>query len=443
MLSKSYQKILSIALPIIGGMISQNILNLVDTAMVGQLGDEALAGVGLGGFLHFLMVAFITTGLGTGVQTLTARKFGEKNFDTLALPLNGGLCWAIIIGVPSFFLLYYFTPQIFQLVNSDPKVIEQGVPYLHMRLLAMVCLGMNFCFRGYWNGINQPKIYLRTIIIMHVLNVIFSYALIFGKFGLPELGTQGAGLGTSISVFIGFILYFFQTKFLTTKCGFLNKIPKWITLKNILKLSIPTGMQQVFFAGGFTVLFSIIGMMGTSQLAAAQVLVNIMLVTILPGLGFGLAANSLVSQAVGRKDLAEAYRWGIDTTKVGTILVVIPGVVMFIFAKEILSLFIVELSTLQIAIYPLKFFSLFIIIEAICMIIMHALFGVSENKKVMVIAIILQWGFFLPLSYVIGIVYDGTLLQVWILQGVYRSIQAIIFCYLWKWGSWRKRILNS
>ena len=76
-----------LALPIIGGMVSQNILNLVDTAMVGTLGDAALAAVGLGGFVNFMFIALIL-GVSTGVQVMTARRKGEGRFGDLALPLN-------------------------------------------------------------------------------------------------------------------------------------------------------------------------------------------------------------------------------------------------------------------------------------------------------------------------------------------------------------------
>src|SRR5210317_1414171 len=85
-----FRRILTLALPIIGGMVSQNILNLVDTAMVGTLGDAALAAVGLGGFMNFMFIALIL-GVSTGVQVMTARRKGQGRFDDLALPLNAGL----------------------------------------------------------------------------------------------------------------------------------------------------------------------------------------------------------------------------------------------------------------------------------------------------------------------------------------------------------------
>ncbi|MGH8454264.1 MAG: MATE family efflux transporter, partial [Nevskiales bacterium] len=113
--------ILALALPTIGGMTSQNILNLVDMAMVGTLGAPALAGVGIGSFLNFMAFAAIA-GLASAVQATAARRMGEGRTGESALPLNGGLylCW--LIGLPLTAGLFLFAPDIFRLLNNDPAV---------------------------------------------------------------------------------------------------------------------------------------------------------------------------------------------------------------------------------------------------------------------------------------------------------------------------------
>ncbi|MFT5992774.1 MAG: MATE family multidrug resistance protein, partial [Bradymonadia bacterium] len=135
--------IMALALPIIGGMVSQNVLNLVDTAMVGTLGDAALAAVNLGGFANWLSMAFIT-GLATGVQAMSARRLGEGRTDIVAVPLNGGLLQAIALGIPTSVIIYTFVPVLFPFLIDDPAVVELGVPYLRIRLLALTFIAMNF-----------------------------------------------------------------------------------------------------------------------------------------------------------------------------------------------------------------------------------------------------------------------------------------------------------
>ena len=171
LLNARRRRILSLALPIIGGMVSQNILNLVDTAMVGHLGDNALAAIGIAGFAAFMATALIT-GLSTGVQAMASRRLGEGKGDQMAVPLNGGLLLGLAMAIPLTGLLYTYTPQLFPFLMSDPEVVDIGVPYLQIRMLAIGAVGMNFVFRGYWNGVNMSRVYMRTLIVMHAVNIL-------------------------------------------------------------------------------------------------------------------------------------------------------------------------------------------------------------------------------------------------------------------------------
>ena len=216
--------ILALSLPIIGGMTSQNLLNLVDIAMVGTLGAPALAAVGMVSFLTFMATSLIT-GLSPAVQATSARRFGEGKLDETAVPLNGGLLLALCLGLPLSVGLFVATPWIFPLLNDDPAVVAEGVPYMAARLVGVVAVGMNFSFRGYWNGVNQSRVYLYTLLVMHAVNVLLNYCLIFGKWGFPELGTLGAGIGTSASMFVGCGIYFVMARRKADAAGFLHRIP--------------------------------------------------------------------------------------------------------------------------------------------------------------------------------------------------------------------------
>ena len=86
-------------------------------------------------------------------------------------------------------------------------MIAIGTEYFQWRTLAIIAVGANFAFRGYWNGIRQSGRYLQILVVMHLCNVLISYGLIFGQFGLPEMGAAGSGLGTCIAMFLGSLLY--------------------------------------------------------------------------------------------------------------------------------------------------------------------------------------------------------------------------------------------
>ncbi|MCA9692034.1 MAG: MATE family efflux transporter, partial [Myxococcales bacterium] len=303
------RRILILALPIIGGMVSQNVLNLVDTAMIGTLGTVAIGAVNQASVANFMSQAFIT-GLGVGVQAMAARRLGEGDLSNMARPLNGGLLLALLIGVPLSVAVYFLAPVVFPYMQQDAEVITLGVDYWQARVWGMVAVGLNFSFRGYWNGVNLSPLYLRTLLVMHAANIFFNWVLIFGHLGFDAMGSTGAGIGTTISTWIGTGYYFLLAKRHAGDAGFLDSLPDRETMRTMLRLSLPSCVQTLFFAAGFTALFIIIGKVGTTALGAAGVLINVTMVAVLPGIGLGLAAASLVSQALGRRESEDARRWG-------------------------------------------------------------------------------------------------------------------------------------
>jgi len=429
------REIWALSLPIIGGMTSQNILNLVDTAMVGQLGAAALAGVGLSSFVNFLAMSAVT-GLAVAVQAIAARRVGEGRLDEAAIPLNGGLLLSLLIGIPITVVLILLAPWLFAQLNPDPAVAEQGVPYLQMRLLSVFALGMNFSFRGYWSAVKRTHLYMGTLVWMHSLNILLNYALIFGKFGLPELGTLGAGLGTTISLCVGTATYFWLARRHAGDSGFLKRRPKREELKAQLRLGVPAMAQQMLFAAGFVVLFWIVGQIGTAELAVANVLVNITLVTVLPGMGFGLAAATLAGQALGRNDADDAYRWMWDVFRQSVFLIA-PFALLFVLVPGLILMPLLHSPELiALGTLPLQMIGATVIGDALGLILMNTLLGIGATRAVLIVAVGMQWVLFLPLAYLIGPVWGLGLNAVWLAMIVYRAVQAAIFVRLWQRREW-------
>tara|TARA_Y100000589_G_scaffold272942_1_gene266232 strand:+ start:153 stop:1448 length:1296 start_codon:yes stop_codon:yes gene_type:complete len=426
---------MAISFPIMGGMISQNVLNLVDTAMVGQLGTAALAAVGIGGLVNFFCQSALL-GFSSGVQAIAARRLGEGRKSEVANPLNGGLLIVAVLGVLLTFLLLKLIPIFFPILNPDPEVVGLGQEYLMWRVTAITFVAMNYAFRGYWNAVNLSKIYMGTLICMHLLNIFLNYVLIFGNFGFPELGVKGAAIGTSLSMLFGTFLYMLLAFRLARSHGFFQRWPSLKSILNLLKVSIPASTQQIFFSAGLTTLFYIIGLIGTAETAAAHVLINIMLVCILPGVGFGLGAASLVGQALGRKDQEDAYEWGMDVVKIAIIYISGIGFLLVLFPEYILQIFLVDPITRDLAILPLQFTGLFIGLDAAGLVLMHSLLGAGDSRRVMIISILCQWLFFLPAAYIAGPILGVGLLGVWILQGFYRILQASLFYGIWRTRAW-------
>ncbi len=429
------RRILGLALPIIGGMVSQNVLNLVDTAMVGTLGDAALAAVGLGGFALFMCMALIL-GISTGVQATAARRKGEGRHDETAVVLNGALVMVLMAAPLLSAVLYFAVPAFYPWLNSDPQVIRQGVPYLQVRLLAIVFVGINFAFRGYWNAVDLSRLYMGTLVVMHASNIFLNYVFIFGNFGAPQLGVTGAGLASAMSTVIGAGLYMFLGLKFARSGGFLRGLPAQHVFKDLARLSMPSGIQQLAFAAGFVATYWIVGLVGTRELAAASVLINVTLVAVLPGLGLGLSAATLVGQALGRSDTQDAEAWGWDVVKVAVVVLAILGAPMWLLPDPILGVFIHDPLTVAVGRWPMRLVGCTMVVEALGLVLMHALMGAGDVRRVMVVAIAAQWAVFLPLAYLAGPVLGFGLIGIWVMQGAYRSGQAFFFYRFWKQRKW-------
>jgi putative MATE family efflux protein len=429
-------RIIGLALPIIGGMVSQNLLNIVDTAMVGFLGDAALAAVGLGGFVVFMCQAMIL-GISTGVQSTAARKKGEGRPDRAAALLNVALLVVLIIAPILSFILIKLAGPVFPYLNTDPAVIEKGVPYLEWRLGAIVFVGMNFAFRGYWNALDLSRLYMMTLILMHACNIVLNYVLIFGNFGAPELGVTGAGMASAISMGIGTLIYFFLGFRHVRKDGFLRSVATKPETASLIRISIPSGIQQLFFSAGLVAMFWIIGKIGTPELAAANVLITVLLFAILPGLALGIACTTLVGQALGRGEPEDAYQWAWDVARVTVVFLTILGLPMWLVPDLVSSIFIHEASTREIARWPMRLVGLTMPIEAVGFAFMHGLLGAGDAKSVMFVSIGTQWLLFLPLAYLFGPVLGFGLFAVWLLQGGSRALQSILFLSLWHARKWQ------
>lgn len=425
------------AIPIIGGMASQNVMNLVDTAMIGGLGKAPLAAVGIASFTNFLAQAFLT-GLGSGVQAMAARRLGEGRASETAAPLHGGLFISFAIGAPISVVLVLLAPRIFPLMVSDPDVVAVAVPYFQVRVVAAAAVGMNFCFRGYYSGINKSRLYMGTLVPMHLFNMALSWTLIHGAFGFPRLGATGSAWGTTIATYLGTLTYGVLGWRHARSGGFLQAKPSGAMVKQVLGLSFPTGLQQLFFAGGMTVLFGIVGRIGTAELAAANVLINITLVGILPGLGLGIAGASLVGQALGRKDVPDARQWGWDVLRVAVVVLAVLGFPMLALPRAILGVFVHDPVTLDVAEGPLRIVGGLLFIDAMGLVLQMALLGAGDAKRVAGVSVGLQWLLFLPVAWFIGPHLGLGLTAVWIAQACQRLIQAMTFVGMWRGDHWTK-----
>lgn len=433
-----FKAIVQLSLPIILGMGSQNLLNLVDTAMVGQLGTVPLAAVGIAGVSLWVLTS-VLQGMAAAVQAITARRLGEKRQDQQHEAIVNALYFVVFVCVPYTLLLIWLAPHAFDFLTPDPAVQASGTAYLSIRLYTVVAIAMNYCFRGYFNGIKQSVLYMQTLLLMHPINIFLNYGLIFGAWGFPEMGVEGAALGTAIATVLGTANYI-RLMIKHRNPGFqmgLSVVSKRV-MNGLRHLAVPACLQSFTMAVGFLLFFRIAAMIGTDALAATNVLHKLYLTCILISMGMGLGTITLVSNALGEKRPEEAVAWVKGTLFIACMALGVLGGSFALFPHFWLGLFMDDPVVIQMAFGSMVLLGLSQVHDAASMILSYAHLGGGANQTVMVVSFINQWLIFLPACFIWVYFFDGGLLEIWICLSSYRFLLFVSFLIsLWR-GRWLK-----
>ena len=433
--------IVSLSLPIVLILLAQTLSGLATIAMVSHLGDAAVAGVGIANALFSMLMA-VLFGIDTGVQALVAHRVGAGQTGLAGRTLNDALLIAVVVGVLMIALGYGLGPSVFRMVTDDPVVTARGLSYLVTALPMLPLLGSIFAFSAYRNGTGTPRYSLLVAIVQVVCAIAFSYLLIFGVFGLPRMETAGAGLGTAIAALVAFLAHLLLALRFAPVPDFLRAWPHWQGIRAILAIGLPVGLQQSFVYLGTTVVFAIVGLIGTAEVAAMNVLLSMLLLSILPASGMGVAAATLVGMALGRGDVADARQWGWDVARCGALAILILSLVLVIAPRDMLGLFFADPATIAPAATPLRVLALGMSVDAFCRILGFALRSAGATKLVTLVAFVLQWGVQLPLTWFVGVYLAFGLSGIAIVRLTLFAVETAIVTLLWRNGFWARPHIN-
>lgn len=435
--SNRYRRIISVSLPIALAVISQSLITLVDIAMVGRLTAVCVAAFGMGNACYFVFSS-IVIGVNISVQSFVARREGEGNIIGTGEILNSGIKIGFLLGA---IIAIVFVPasfKIFSMLNVTPEVCSEGAPYLGARLLSLPAAGINFAFYGFWHGLKRPLTYIPTLLIMHLSNVFFNWVLIFGKFGMPALGTFGAGIGSLLATLMGTIFLVLITKYFASERKWLSGKSPLSVFAALFRMVMINGMQQLFLTSAILVFLWIVSNIGVPELAIATVLMNFSLFSLLPCVAIGSAAGSFVGQSLGAQRIEEARSWGNTALIISIFYAGTLAIPLISAPHAVMSIFINDPAIVEISIIPALLTAAVFIIEAAGVVFTYGLIGAGYCTPVMITTALALWGALIPLSYFLGPYRGGGLLIVWKLLLICRIIQTGILAFMWKGKKWQK-----
>ena len=458
-----FRRVLTLAFPIILGNLSRVLMNVVDVAMVGRLGAKSLAAVGLGAVLIWTILS-IGVAFRTGVQTVTARRYGQKRFSDCGLALNSGLALASIVGVIFAMMGYKMAGVAIRFLIDDPDVIPLAIVYTQWSFVGAACITIGYAFQGFYNGVERTRIHMEVTIVSNLLNIYLDAGLIFGNarltemlasspvgdisflsvlwspFDFPALGVEGAAIATLCAA-VWMIIHYtlrgftqeFRTNYGTYKGGFSRE-----TLKKEVEIAAPQGFQEVGVTIVYVLFFKIIGMIGTVEVAATEVVFTLAMASFLPAIGFGVACATLVGKALGEEDPERAAVSMLESVRWSVIFMGTMGILFLLFPRPILLIFTNDREVIEMGLVALRILGVVQFFDAVGMTLWFALSGAGNTLFPAIIDLSLSWGIFLPGSYLLGIVFGYGLIGPWLAFAIYLFLYAI--CITWKTlkGDWKE-----
>jgi putative MATE family efflux protein len=384
---------------------------IIDTAMVGRLGATALAGIGIAQIPVFLSMA-VERGLGVGGQVLVAYHTGAGELERRLKVARAVVALSSLVALAVAGILWLASPAICRLVGADDAMLAQAMKYLHVYFLIFLFSGWFSTFTAIFQGAGDSKTPLYVTGAVNVCHVAVSYLLIFGKFGLPQMGVAGAAVAIGVSELMGAVtLGVIAARRGLWAPGF--KGLSWGATRAVWRLGSPTVVERLLVNGMQGFYTRLLTGFGTAAFAAHRIGVDMEAVSFLPALGFAQAATTIVGQRLGAKDHEGARRAGWVTTQISCIFMGLLGLSFYFFAEQWMRLFTPDPEVIK---YGVKFCTVAAFIQiplAFAMVISGALRGAGETRWVMMMPLVGGWLFRLPLGYLLGYVWGFGLMGVW------------------------------
>jgi putative MATE family efflux protein len=331
----------SLAWPVIIALSVESVVGLIDMLMVGRLGPDAVAAVGVGTQILFTVSAGMIA-VGTGALALVARYVGAG--DRRAAEGVLGQSVVVGIGVATVLILpiLAWAPPIMGVFGVDEAVVRVGSPYVRLLMLGVPADAMIFVAVLGLRGAGDTRTPLLVSVVVAVVKIVSSYVLIFGKLGVPAFGVVGAAAGTVLAFTCGALVVgvLLRRGHLVLRMTGKSMRLRGNAMRRVFSIGYPAAIEHVAMQAGFVVYIVFAAQYGTSAVAAYFIGVRILALSFLPGFGFSAAAAALVGQNLGAGRPRSAERSGWNATRLATYLMTVGGALIFVAARPIARLFV-------------------------------------------------------------------------------------------------------
>ena len=428
------------------GSAVQNVVALTDSVFLYYVSETDFAAIGIVS-VFYLVIAAIGYGFSKGGQIMIARRMGEGDDREAGKSFYGLIYFAVVLSIAMFFFMQYGGEQFFRFFVRSEAILEKCMEYLHPRSYGVFCSYIGVCTIALYMGIARTGFILVDAIILAAVNFVLNFGLIFGNFGLPEMGIAGAGLASTIAeavALVVMIVYMLRDKLLAPLklFKFPLPMPDIKLVGRLLRISSPVVVQSVLGLGSWFIFFGLIEHMGQRPLAVSNLARIVYLILSIPVWGYSSGINTMVSNFIGmqkRQVVVPIIRKTARITFANTMLLALPVLIWpKVFLYPILGHHDLTLLTeaQPVFLLLLPILALF----SIGGVYINGLTGTGATSRAMYIQFV-STTVYIVYAYFAVEVFHLSLIWVWCAELLYwSSTLGITFWYLWSRRWWSKAV---
>jgi len=427
---------LRLALPLVLAELGWMSMTIVDTMMVGRLPNSAVAmgAVSLGSGI-FMVLALFGEGLLLGLDTLVAQAFGAGKREDCHRSLINGVYLSVAL-TPFLAAPVWLMERFLAAIHVDANVLSETIPYTKALAVGLFPLLLYFAVRRCLQAMNMVRPVAFALVTANIINAVFNWILIYGKWGAPAMGTVGSGWSTAIArvymagVLIAY-LFWYDRKHRTE----LLKTPVDIDLrriKQLIALGIPAAMQFTLESGVFATVTALIARLGAIPLATHQIALNTVAFTYMVPLGVASAAAVRVGQALGRRDPRGASAAGGTAIFVGAAFMTLAGIVLVIAPRWIARIYTTDELVIRSTAALLAAGAAFQLFDGIQSVATGALRGAGDTRTPMLCHFTAYWIIGLPLGAWLCFRRGWGALGLWIGLSLALILIGIVLLLVWR-----------
>ena len=411
-----YKRNLKIALPIMLSQLGGAIVGLADSIMVGHLGTPELAAVSFANAVFMPGFVFVT-GISLGSTPLIGPLFIQGKFKRSAIIFRESIALNAVMGCFICSLLWVLS-LFMDKMGQEEEVIRLAIPYYRLLVYSLIPYIFFNVFRQFMEGIGDTKKAMYITILSNIINIVFNFFLIYGSFGFPKMGVNGAGIATLLSRIIMpilFLIIFLRTPYLNRYFYLFKatsfKIKEFIA---IAKIGFPIASQMIIEMLTFSFSAIMVGWFGAVALAGHQIGSNATHTCYMLILGISSATTIRVSHQFGLRDFKAVRMAGIASFHIALFTNVLTALLLIIFRKQIPLLFTNDPAVIDMAAHLLIMGGIFQISDGLQGVAAGALRGIANVKVTFLYAAMSYILINIPIGYLLGVVFELGAIGIWI-----------------------------